>query len=128
MKRRLLDNQRSHPLVVRRENAAITHELLFCSYLFEVRGGLDLPDRLHEGVPHDDADVRPGVAGGLLAQGDVVRLRQGAGGGAQMQLEHEGAGVRLGQRDVDPLLKPEEKQKTKSETSQRSEVETEEDV
>lgn len=70
-------------------------------------GALDQADRLHERVPHDDADVGAGVALRLLAQRHKVRLHQAVGGGAQMQFEHEGAGVRLGQRDVDPLLKPE---------------------
>lgn len=31
------------------------------AHLFEVCGGLDLPDRLHESVPDDDADVCAGV-------------------------------------------------------------------
>ena len=67
---------------------------------------LNLADRLHEGVADDDADVGPGVAVGLAAQGHKVLVRQAGGGGAQVQLEHEGAGVLLRQRDVNTLLKP----------------------
>lgn len=74
-----------------------------------MRGRLDLPDRLHEGVPDDDADVGPRVAVRLLAQGGEVGLGQACGRGAQVQLEHKGAGVLLGQRDVDSLLKPEQR-------------------
>lgn len=70
-------------------------ELLRCLYLFEVRGRLNLPDRLHEGVPNDDTDVRSRVALRLSAQSDEVRLCQVVGGGAQMQFEHEGASVLL---------------------------------
>ncbi|TNN66286.1 hypothetical protein EYF80_023520 [Liparis tanakae] len=40
-------------------------------------------------------------------QGDKVAVGETVGGGAEMELEHEGAGVLFGQRDVDPLLKPE---------------------
>lgn len=66
---------------------------------------LDLSNRLHQGVPDDDADVCSRVAVRLLAQSDKVGLRETVGGGAQMELEHEGASVLLGQWDVDPLLK-----------------------
>lgn len=75
-------------------------------YLFEVSRWLNPPDGLHEGVPDNYADVCPGVAVCFLAQSDEVVVRQPVGGGAQVQLEHEGAGVLLWQRNVDPLLKP----------------------
>lgn len=75
------------------------------TYLFEVSRHLNLADGLHEGVPDDDADVRPGVAVRLGAQGDKVSVRQAGGGRAQVQLEHEGAGMLLRQRDVNTLLK-----------------------
>lgn len=80
--------------------------LYFLLYLFEVRGWLNLPDRLHEGVPDDNTNVRPRVALCLFAQRDEVCVCQFVGGGAQMQLEHEGAGVLLRQRNVDSLFKP----------------------
>lgn len=82
-------------------------------YLLEVSGRLDLPDRLHEGVPDNNADVSPRVALSFLAQSDEVCLRQAVGRGSQMQLEHERAGVLLGQRNVDSLFKP----KTRTEDS-----------
>ena len=75
-------------------------------YLFEVSCHLNLADGLHEGIPDDDADVGPGVALRLLAQLHEVCFSQVGWGGAQMQLEHEGTGVLLRQRDVNTLLKP----------------------
>lgn len=39
---------------------------------FEVCGGLNLPDGLHEGVSDDDADVSTGVTVRLLAQSHEV--------------------------------------------------------
>ncbi len=39
---------------------------------FEVSGGLNLPDGLHEGVSDDDADVRTRVTVRLLAQSHEV--------------------------------------------------------
>jgi len=67
---------------------------------------LNLADGLHEGVPDDDADICPRVAFCLGAQGHKVGVHQGGRGGAQVQPEHEGAGVRLRQRYVNTLLKP----------------------
>jgi len=72
-----------------------------------VGGGLDLSNRLHESVSDNDADVRSRVSLRHLAQSDKVAVGERVGGGAKMELEHEGAGVLFGQRDVDPLLKSE---------------------
>lgn len=75
-------------------------------HLFEVRGRLNLPDGLHESVSDNNTDVCPRVALRVLAQGYKVCLGQVVGGGAQVQFEHVGASVYLGQRDVDTLFKP----------------------
>lgn len=69
-------------------------------------GGLNPPDRLHQGVPHYDADICSGVAVRLLSQGDKVCFCQVVGGGAQVKSEHGGASVLLWQRNVDSLFKP----------------------
>ena len=42
----------------------------------EVRGVLHLPNGLHEGVPHDNLDVRPGVPLRLRPQLLVILVRQ----------------------------------------------------
>jgi hypothetical protein len=42
------------------------------TYPFEVSGRLHFPDWLHEGVPHDDADVSSRVAFRLLTKGHIV--------------------------------------------------------
>lgn len=68
---------------------------------------MNFPDGLHKRISDDDADVGPRVPVCLLSQGDKVRVVEAGGGGAQVELEHEGAGVFLWQGDVDPLLKPE---------------------
>lgn len=86
-------------------NRVNSHTQEIC-HLFEVRGRLNLPDGLHESVSDNNTDVCPRVALRLLAQGDKVCLRQVVGGGAQVQFEHVGASVHLGQRDVDALFKP----------------------
>lgn len=80
-----------------------------CPNLFEVGGWLNLPDRLHEGVPNKDTDVGSGVSLCPIAQRDEILLCQVIGCGAQMQFEHEGASVLLGQRNVDALFKPKTK-------------------
>lgn len=80
-----------------------------CPHLFEVGGWLNLPDGLHEGIPNKDTDVSSGVALRPFAQRDEVLLHQVVGCGAQMQFEHEGASVLLGQRNVDTLFKPKTK-------------------
>lgn len=68
-------------------------------------GRLDFSHWLHKCVSHDDADVGTRVTVRLLAQRDEVGFGEAVGRSAQVQLEHEGACVLLGQRDVDPLLK-----------------------
>lgn len=72
-----------------------------------MRGCLNLPDWLHQGVPDNYTDVSSGVAICLFAQSHEIRLCQVIGGGAQMQFEHGGAGMFLRQRNVDSLFKPE---------------------
>ena len=57
-------------------------------HLFEVRGGLNLPDGLHERVPDDELDVSAGITFRLCAQLAVVLLVQLARSGAHVQLEH----------------------------------------
>lgn len=76
------------------------------THLLEVRGRLHLAHGLHERVPHDDADVGPRIALSLACQLLHVGLRQAVRGVAQVQLEHLCPCCLLGQRDVDPLLKP----------------------
>ena len=75
------------------------------AHLFEVGRRLDLSDRLHEGVSDDDTDIRPRVAFCLFPQSNKVGFGEAVWGGAQVKLEHEGPGMLLGQRNVDPLLK-----------------------
>lgn len=85
-----------------------THEVI--CHLFEVSGRLNLPDGLHESVSDNNTDVCSRIAPRAFAQGDKVCLRQVVGGGAQVQFEHGGAGVNLGQRDVNALFKPSNQQ------------------
>lgn len=82
---------------------------VFC-HLFEVRGRLNLPDGLHESVSDNNTDVRSRIALRAFAQGDKVCLRKVIGGGAQVQFEHVGASMDLGQRDVNALFKPSDQQ------------------
>lgn len=77
------------------------------AHLLEVHGRLHLAHGLHQGVPHDDADVGPRVALGLAGQLVNVGVRQRVRRVAQVQLEHLGARRLLGQRDVNALLEPE---------------------
>ena len=77
---------------------------MFC-HLFEVGGGLHLPDGLHESVPHDDADVGAGVAVCFVGELPQVGLAQAVRRVAQMETEHLGPSRLLRQRDVDTLLK-----------------------
>lgn len=77
------------------------------AHLLEVGGGLDLPDRLHERVPDDDADVGAGVALGFAGELPQVGVVEGVRRVPQVDPEHLRSGRLLGQRDVDPLLKPE---------------------
>lgn len=76
-------------------------------HLLEVRGRLDLPDRLHEGVPHDDADVGAGVAVRLVSELAQVGVAQAVRGVAQVEAEHLGPRRLLRQGDVDALLESE---------------------
>lgn len=76
------------------------------THLLEVRGRLHLAHGLHQGVPHDDADVGPRVAVGLAGQLLDVGVRQGVRGVPQVQPEHLRPRRLLGQGDVDPLLEP----------------------
>ena len=76
------------------------------AHLFEVRGGLNLPDGLHESVPDDDADVGAGVTVRFVSELPQVGLAQAVRGVAQVEAEHLRSRWLLGQRDVDALLKP----------------------
>lgn len=76
------------------------------THLLEVCGRLHLAHGLHQGVPHDDADVGPRVAVSLAGELLDVGIRQGVRGVPQVQPEHLGPRHLLGQGDVDPLLKP----------------------
>lgn len=80
-------------------------EIASIQHPFEVSGRLDPPDRLHEAVSDNDADVSSGVALSLFAQHDKVLLLQAVGCGAQVQFKHVRASVRLRQRDVNALFK-----------------------
>ena len=75
-------------------------------HLLEVCGRLDLAHGLHEGVPHNDADVGAGVALGLECQLPQVGVVQAVRRVAQVQTEHGRPRRLLRQRDVDALLKP----------------------
>lgn len=70
-------------------------------------GRLDLPDRLHEGVAHDDADVCAGVAVRFVGELPQVGLAQAVRRVAQVEAEHLSSRRLLGQRDVDTLLESE---------------------
>lgn len=76
-------------------------------YLFEVCCRLNLPNWLHQSVSDNNADICSRVPVCLLAQRDEVGLCEAVGGGAQVELEHEGTSMLFRQGDVDPLLKPE---------------------
>lgn len=76
------------------------------THLLEVRGRLHLAHGLHQGVPHDDADVGPRVAVSLAGELLDVGICQGVWGVPQVQPEHLGPRRLLGQGDVDPLLEP----------------------
>ncbi len=78
----------------------------FIGYLFEVRGGLHFPDRLHESVSHYDTDVGSGVSVCFVGELTQVWLGQTVRGVSQMQAKHGRSGRLLGERDVDALLKP----------------------
>lgn len=68
---------------------------------------LDLPDRLHESVPNDDADVGPRVAVRFACELPQVGVAQAVRRVAEMKSEHVAAGLFLRKRDVNPLLKSE---------------------
>lgn len=65
---------------------------------------LDLPDRLHESVPYDDADVGARVAVRFARQLAEVGFAQAVRRVAKVKSEHLGPGLLLRERDVDPLL------------------------
>lgn len=77
----------------------------FWSHPFEVSGGLNLPDGLHEGVSDDDANVSTRVTVRLLAQSHEVWFGETGRCAAQIQLEHESASVLFRKRNVDTFLK-----------------------
>lgn len=86
----------------------VSTQCLWLTHLFEVCGRLDFSHGLHEGVPHNDADVCARVALRLPGQLLDVGVREAVRRAAQMQPEHLGAGCLLRQRDVNPLFKPRE--------------------
>lgn len=67
-------------------------------------GRLDLPDRLHERVSDNDADVSARVAVRLVGELPQVGVAQAVRRVAQMKTEHLSPGRLLRQRDVDTLL------------------------
>lgn len=79
-----------------------------------MRGRLDLPHRLHECVPDDDADVSSRVAVCFAGELPQVGLAQAVRRVAQMKTEHLSASWLLRQRDVDTLLKSDTQQSTSS--------------
>lgn len=89
-----------------RPNAFVAFPAPPLAHLFEVRGRLDLPDGLHEGVPHDDADVGARVAVGFVGELPQVGVAQAVRGVAQVEAEHLRSRRLLRQRDVDALLEP----------------------
>lgn len=56
-------------------------------------GRLNLPDRLHESISDNDADVSTRVTICLLAQGHEIGFGETVRRGAQIQLEHEAASM-----------------------------------
>ena len=78
----------------------------YCSYLFEVCGRLHLPDWLHEGISHDDANVSAGVAVCLKGELPQVGVTQAVRRVAQVETEHLGPRRFFWEGDVDTLLKP----------------------
>lgn len=76
-----------------------------------MRGRLDLPNRLHESIPDDDADVGAGVAVCFAGELPQVGLTQAVWRVAQMKTKHLSPGWLLRQRDVDPLLKSDTRQR-----------------
>lgn len=70
-----------------------------------MRGRLDLPNRLHESVPDDDADVGAGVAVRFAGELPQVGLAQAVWRVAQMETKHLSPSWLLWERDVDTLLK-----------------------
>lgn len=81
-------------------------------YLFKVSGWLDLPDRLHESVPYDNADICAGVAIRFVRQLPQVAVAQAVRRVAKMKSKHLGSGRLLRKRDVNPLLKSDAKEET----------------
>lgn len=75
------------------------------SDLFKVRGRLDLPNRLHESIADDNADVGSGVAVCFAGELPQVSLAQAVWCVAQMKTKHLSPSWLLRQRDIDTLLK-----------------------
>lgn len=75
-------------------------------------GRLDLPNRLHERIPDDNADVGAGVAVCFVCELPQVGITQAVWRVAQMNAEHLSPGWLLWQRNVDALLKSDKQQRT----------------
>lgn len=78
------------------------------TYSLEVCCRLDFSNRLHESISDNDADICTRVSFCFLAKSHEIRLCETVGGRTQVEFEHEGSGMLLGQRDVNSLLKSEE--------------------
>lgn len=78
-----------------------------------MRGGLDLPDGLHERVSDNDADVSAWVAVCFVGELPQVGVAQAVRRVAQMKTEHLRPGRLLRQRDVDTLLESDTRQEDK---------------
>jgi len=108
MRKIILNNSASHCICLHLYCAASEpskKQHFYPSHLFEVSGRLNLPNRLHESVPDDDADVGAGVAVCFACKLPKVDLVQTVRRVAQMKSKHLSPSRLLGQRDVDPLLK-----------------------
>lgn len=73
--------------------------------LLEVRGTLHGPHWLHHGVSHDHRDIRAWIVLHALPQLGEVLLIDLVGRASQVNLHHLGAGVQVGQANVDTFLK-----------------------
>lgn len=76
-----------------------------------MRSRLDLPNGLHERIPHDDADVGAGVAICFAGKLPQVGLAQAVWCVAQMETKHLRPSWLLWERDVDTLLKSDTQQR-----------------
>ena len=82
-----------------------------------MRGLLDLPHGLHEGVLDDDTDIAAGVTIRQLGELAVVLGLEGGRGLADGDLEHSGAGGEVGQADVNAALETAAVEETALETA-----------